>query len=314
MGRYIARRLLTFVPIFFAVAVLVFLMIDLVPGDPVVLMLGMETDGEAITALRSELGLDRPLHERMAKWFGKALTGDLGSSYFLKQPMTQALADRYPVTISLAIFAAVVAVGAGIPAGIIAAINQGRVADWIAMVLALVVLSIPSFWLALNLILLLGVRLRWFPVGGYVPLQEDPVEWLRHLVLPGVSLGLAYAASIARITRTSMLEVLRMDYVRTAEAKGLRRWTVILRHAFKNALIPVITVVGLSFGGLLGGSAVTETVYTLPGVGRLVVEAVQRRDYPVIQVGILALTATYLLVNLLVDVLYVWTDPRIRYD
>ena len=314
MGRYIARRLFAFVPIFFAVAILVFLMIDLVPGDPVVLMLGLETDGEAITAMRSELGLDRPLYERMARWFGRAFVGDLGSSYFLDQPMTQALASRYPVTISLALFAAVVAVGAGIPAGIIAAINQGRVADWIAMVLALIVLSIPSFWLALNLILLLGVRLRWFPVGGYTPLREDPVEWLRHLVLPGVSLGLAYAASIARITRTSMLEVLRMDYVRTAEAKGLRRWTVILRHAFKNALIPVITVVGLSFGGLLGGSAVTETVYTLPGVGRLVVEAVQRRDYPVIQVGILALTATYLIVNLLVDVLYVWTDPRIRYD
>jgi len=209
--------------------------------------------------------------------------------------------------------AEVVVVGAG-PAGITAAVNQGRLADWVAMVLALVVLSIPSFWLALNLILVFGVKLRWFPVGGFVPLSEDPVEWLKHLFLPGISLGLAYAAAIARITRTSMLEVLRMDYVRTAHAKGLRGWVVIVRHAFKNALIPVLTVVGLSFGGLLGGSAVTETVYTLPGVGRLIVEAVQRRDYPVIQVGILALTATYLLINLLVDVLYVFIDPRIRYD
>jgi peptide/nickel transport system permease protein len=314
MGRYVARRILAFVPIFFAVAILTFLMIDLVPGDPVVLMLGLETDGESIAAMRTELGLDKPLYHRMAIWFGKALTGDLGRSYFLDQPMTQALRERYPVTLSLAIFAAVIAVGAGVPAGIIAAVNQGRLSDWVAMLLALVVLSIPSFWLALNLILLFGVKLRWFPVGGYVPLGEDPVEWLRHLFLPGVSLGLAYAAMIARITRTSMLEVLRMDYVRTAHAKGLRGWVVIVRHAFKNALIPVLTVVGLSFGGLLGGSAVTETVYTLPGVGRLIVEAVQRRDYPVIQVGILALTATYLLINLLVDVLYVFIDPRIRYD
>jgi peptide/nickel transport system permease protein len=314
MGRYIIRRLVIFVPTLFAVAILVFLMIDLVPGDPVVLILGVETDGAAISAMRKELGLDRPLYERMALWFGKAFTGDLGDSLFLHQPMTEALADRYPVTISLAIFAAVVAMGAGIPAGIIAATHQGRVADWLAMVLALIVLSIPSFWLALNLIFFLGVKLRWFPIGGYVSPAKDFGDYLKHLVLPGVSLGLAYAASIARITRTSMLEVLRMDYVRTAQAKGLRNMVVIGRHAFRNALIPVLTVVGLSFGGLLGGSAVTETVYTLPGVGRLVVEAVQRRDYPVIQGGILALTVTYLVINLLVDLLYAWTDPRIRYE
>ena len=314
MGRYIARRLLVYVPTLFAVAVLVFLMIDLVPGDPVVLMLGWETDGEAVAELRSELGLDLPLYQRMARWFGKALRGDLGDSYFLDQPMTEALAARYPVTISIAVFAALVAVGVGIPAGIIAAINQGRLLDWLSMVLALVVLSIPSFWLALNLILLLGVKWRLFPIGGFVSPGEDPVSFLKHLFLPGVSLGLAYAASIARITRTSMLEVLRLDYIRTARAKGLRGWIVILRHAFKNALIPVLTVVGLSFGGLLGGSAVTETVYTIPGVGRLIVEAVQRRDYPVIQGGILALTVTYLTVNLLVDVLYVRIDPRIKYQ
>jgi peptide/nickel transport system permease protein len=175
------------------------------------------------------------------------------------------------------------------------------------------VLSIPSFWLALNLILLFGVKWRIFPVGGYVPFREDPVSFFKHLFLPGVSLGLAYAASIARMARTSMLEVLRLDYIRVARAKGLREWVVILRHAFRNALIPVVTVVGVSFGGLLGGSAVTETVYTIPGVGRLIVEAVQRRDYPVIQGGILALTATYLTVNLLVDVLYVYIDPRIKY-
>jgi peptide/nickel transport system permease protein len=280
----------------------------------VVLILGLETDGEAVARVRSELGLDLPLSQRMLRWFGKALTGDLGNSYFLDMPMTEALAQRYPVTISIAVFAALVAIGVGVPAGIIAAIYQGRLADWVAMVLALVVLSIPSFWLALNLILLLGVKWRLFPVGGYVPFSEDPVSYFKHLFLPSVSLGLAYAASIARMARTSMLEVLRLDYVRVARAKGLREWVVILRHAFRNALIPVVTVVGISFGGLLGGSAVTETVYTIPGVGRLIVEAVQRRDYPVIQGGILALTATYLTVNLLVDVLYVYLDPRIKYQ
>ena len=314
MLRYIARRLIIYVPTLFAVAVLVFLMMDLVPGDPAVLMLGMETDGEAVAALRSELGLDRPLAHRMITWFGKALTGDLGDSYFLDMPMTEVLSQRYPVTISIAAFAALVAVVVGVPAGIIAAIYQGRMADWIAMVVALIVLSIPSFWLALNLIFLLAVKWRLFPVGGWVPFSEDPASFFKHLFLPAVSLGLAYAAEIARMARTSMLEVLRRDYIRVARAKGLRELVVIVRHAFRNALIPVVTVIGISFGGLLGGSAVTETVYTIPGMGRLIVEAVQRRDYPVIQVGILALTVTYLTVNLLVDVLYVYVDPRIQYQ
>jgi peptide/nickel transport system permease protein len=314
MTRYIARRLVAYVPTLFAVAVLVFLMIELVPGDPVILMLGLESDDEAIAAMRSELGLDLPLAQRMVKWFGNALTGDQGESYFLKQPMTEALASRYPVTLSIAVFAALVSIAVGIPAGIIASVYQGRVADWLAMVLALIVLSLPSFWLALNLIVLLGVKWRLFPVGGYVPFSEDPVAWFMHLFLPSVSLGLAYAAAIARIARTSMLEVLRLDYVRVARAKGLRERLVIFRHAFRNALIPVLTVIGINFGGLLGGAAVTETVFTIPGVGRLIVEGVQRRDYPVIQAGLLALTVTFLTVNLLVDVLYVFVDPRIQYQ
>jgi peptide/nickel transport system permease protein len=314
MGRYLVRRLLQFIPTLLIVAFLVFLIVELVPGDPCALMLGMEASGTSLDECRRDIGLELPLPVRLVDWFADALRGDLGVSLFLRQPVTEALLERFPVTISMAALAMVVALGVGVPAGIIAAINQGRTTDWAAMVFALIVLSVPSFWLALNLIFLFGVTLRWLPVGGYVPFKEDPVEFFKHLLMPCVSLGLAYSAMIARMTRTSMLEVLRMDYVRTAQAKGLRRGVVILRHAFRNALIPIATVVGMSAGGLLGGSAVTETVYTLPGVGRLVVEAVSRRDYLVVQGGILVITVTYLIMNLLVDVLYVWIDPRIRYD
>ena len=314
MGQYLLRRLLVFIPTLLVVAFLIFFMIDLVPGDPVGLILGIEATTEAMDALRADLGLDRPFHERLVSWFADALRGDLGDSIFLREPVTTSLTERYPVTISMTILSLLVALLVGIPAGIIAAINQGGLADWAAMVTALIVLSVPSFWLALNLIYLFGVKWRWLPIGGYVPFGEDPLEFFKHMILPCTSLGLAYSAMIARMTRTSMLEVLRMDYVRTAQAKGLRQRVVILRHAFRNALIPVITVIGLGAGSLLGGSAVTETVYNLPGVGRLVVEAVKRRDYFVVQGGILAITATYLVINLLVDLLYVGIDPRIRYD
>lgn len=314
MTRYIMRRVMAFVPTLLVVALVVFFMIELVPGDPVGLMLGLDAGRDAMEVLRQQLGLDRPLHVRLLDWFGNAFQGDLGESLFIHEPVSSIIAERYPVTMSVTILALWVAVSVGLPAGIIAAMNQGRLPDWVAMMTALVVLSIPSFWLALNLIFLFGVRLQWLPIGGYVPFREDPRQFLTHLIMPCVSLGLAYAAMIARITRTSMLEVLRMDYMRTAEAKGLRRQVVILRHGLKNAFIPVITVIGLGIGSLLGGSAVTETVYNLPGVGRMIVDAVKRRDYFLVQGGILAITATYLAINLLVDLLYAWLDPRIRYD
>lgn len=314
MTRYVLRRLAAFVPTLLAVALVVFFMIELVPGDPVGLILGLDAGYDAMEALRTQLGLDRPLHERLVDWFANAFRGNLGESLFIHEPVTSIIAERYPITMSVTVLALWVAVSVGLPAGIIAAMYQGRLADWAAMMTALVVLSIPSFWLGLNLIFLFGVRLQWLPIGGYVPLREDPRQFLVHLILPSVSLGLAYAAMIARITRTSMLEVLRMDYMRTAEAKGLHRRAVILRHGLKNAFIPVVTVIGLGIGSLLGGSAVTETVYNLPGVGRMIVDAVKRRDYFLVQGGILAITATYLLINLLVDLLYAWLDPRIRYE
>jgi peptide/nickel transport system permease protein len=314
MGRYVMRRLLAFIPTLLIVSVLVFLMIDLVPGDPVGLMLGLEASGEAINAKRLELGLHRPLIERMVSWFAKATQGDLGDSYFLHQSVTRALAERIPITFSLASLALAVAIMAGMSAGILASVKQGTMADWGVMLLALFGLSVPSFWLALNLIFLFAVRWQWFPVGGYVAFTEAPGSFLKHIFLPGFSLGLVHAAVIARMTRARMLEVLRMDYIRTARAKGLNEWVVVYGHAIKNALIPIVTVIGISAGVLLGGAVVTETVFNLPGVGRLVVEGVKRRDYPIIQGGILFLTCTYMVSNLVVDLLYAWINPRIRYE
>ena len=314
MVPYIVRRLLIMIPTLLVVAVLVALMVDLVPGDPVALMLGQEASGEAIAAKRVELGLDRSTIQRIGDWLLRAGRGDLGTSYFLQQPVTEAIKERYAITISVTLLSLLVAVAAGVTSGVIAGTRQGRLADWGAMLISLVVLSIPSFWLALNLIYLFAVRLQWLPLGGFVSPGESPVQFVRHLLLPCISLGLGEAAVIARITRTSMVEVMQQDYIRTARAKGLHQRAILIQHALRNAFIPVVTVAGISAGVLLGGSVVTETVYNLPGVGRMVVEAVQRRDYPVIQGGILAVTFAYLLVNLIVDVLYVSMDPRIRYE
>lgn len=314
MGRYLVRRLLQAIPTLLTIALLVFFMLDLVPGDPAVLILGREAGADALKTLRTQLGLELPVQERLLLWFKDLLRGDLGDSIFLRRPVVDILLDRYPVTISMTVLSLLIALVVGVPAGIIAAIRQGGAVDWAAMVLALLVLSIPIFWLGLTLIYFFGVQLGWLPIGGYVPLREDPVEFLRHMILPCACLGLAYAAMIARMTRTSMLEVLRTDYVRTARAKGLRPRAVLLGHAFRNALVPIVTVTGLVVGELLGGSPITETVFNLPGVGRLVAEGVLRRDYIIVQGGILILAASYLLVNLAVDLLYVRIDPRIRYE
>ncbi|MCO5221354.1 MAG: ABC transporter permease, partial [Thermomicrobiales bacterium] len=249
----------------------------------------------------------------LASWYADAVRGDLGESYFLNQPVTTAIASRLPVTLSLTIFALFVSVVIGTTAGVIASLRQGRFADWGIMFLAILGLSIPVFWLALNLMFIFSVRLGWLPTTGYVPLREDPVEYVRHLLLPGLTLGAANTAVIARMTRSSMLEVLRQDFVRTAEAKGLSRHIVVLRHAFRNALLPIVTVIGLSVGELLAGSVITETVFNLPGIGRLIVDAIRRRDYPTVQGGILFVTVIYLVVNLAVDLLYAWINPRIRY-
>lgn len=313
MLAYIARRLLAFIPTLLIVAVVVSMMIYLVPGNPAAMMLGVEATPEAVRNLENALGLNKPLIVRLSTWMGHALRGDFGRSYLLDESVSHAIVSRLPVTLSLSAAALLVAILVGVGAGAVSAVRQGTWLDWTVMLAALLGLSIPNFWLGLNFIFLFAVSLRWLPSGGYVALPSDPLDFLRHLALPALTLGLSHAALLARMTRASMLEVLRLDHVRTAHAKGLVRRVVIVKHAFRNALIPIVTVIGISVGVMLGGAVVVETVFSLPGVGRLIINAVQRRDYPIVQGGILFVTVSYLAVNLLVDILYVWINPRIRY-
>lgn len=314
MAVYISKRLAGFVPTLLVLSVLVFFMIHLIPGDPAQAMLGVDATQEAVDNLREMLGLDLPLTEQLLQFFGKLLRGDLGRSYFLSRPVAQAIGEAMPTTFSLASLGLLVAVGIGVPAGVLAAVRRNSWVDGVVMGGALLGLSLPNFWVGLNLISLFAVKLGWFPTGGYTPLSENWLDWLLHLALPALALGVMQAALIARMTRATMLEVLRMDYIRTARAKGLTERVVIFRHAFKNSLIPIITVIGIVVGLMLGGSVVIESVFTLPGLGRLVIAAVQRRDYPVVQGVILFIASSYLVINLLVDLTYGLVNPRIRYS
>jgi len=314
MAGYVARRLLGIIPVLVLVALGSFLLIHLVPGDPAVVMLGNEATPAQLETLRTQLGLGRSLPEQFVLWLGQALRGNLGESFFLGRPVSRALIERLPATMQLAVLSLVFSLLIGIPAGLIAAVRQNTWWDQLVMATAIGGISIPSFWLGLALILVFSVQLGWLPSGGYTPLWEDVVQGLRTLILPAVSLGSMQAALIARMTRSSMLEVLRQDYVRTAKAKGVQDWWVIVKHALKNAMIPVITTIGTAFGVLLGGAVVVEIVFTYPGLGRLVVLAVQRRDYPLVQGALLLTSVIYVVVNLAVDLLYGVFDPRIKYE
>jgi peptide/nickel transport system permease protein len=314
MTLYILRRFFGVVPVLILVALGSFLLVHLVPGDPAMVMLGSDAAPQQIEALRSQMGLNRSLPEQFLIWMGQALRGDLGESFFLGRPVTQALIERLPATMQLAVLSLFFSLLIGVPAGILAAVRQNSRWDQVVMVTAMGGISIPSFWLGLFLILVFSVHLGWLPSGGYVPIWEDFGSGLRVLILPAISLGFMQAALIARMTRSSMLEVLRQDYVRTAKAKGLGWWRVVLRHALKNAMIPVITTIGTAFGVLLGGAVIVEIVFTYPGLGRLVVLAVQRRDYPLVQGALLLTSVIYVAVNLAVDLLYSVFDPRIKYE
>jgi len=314
MAGYVARRLLGIIPVLVLVALGSFLLIHLVPGDPAVVMLGNEATPAQLETLRTQLGLGRSLPEQFVLWLGQALRGNLGESFFLGRPVSRALIERLPATMQLAVLSLVFSLLIGIPAGLIAAVRQNTWWDQLVMATAIGGISIPSFWLGLALILVFSVQLGWLPSGGYTPLWEDVGQGLRTLILPAVSLGSMQAALIARMTRSSMLEVLRQDYVRTAKAKGVQDWWVIVKHALKNAMIPVITTIGTAFGVLLGGAVVVEIVFTYPGLGRLVVLAVQRRDYPLVQGALLLTSVIYVVVNLAVDLLYGVFDPRIKYE
>ena len=305
MFRYILRRLLYMIPILFGVSIVVFMILHLVPGDPARLVAGPYATLEDVEIIRSTLGLDRPLPMQYVSWLGNLLRGDLGRSARTHRPVTHELGLTVPATVELTLAAIAVAIFIGVSAGIIAAVRRNSVFDYSSMVVALLGVCTPSFWLGLMLMLIFAVKLDLFPTVGR--------GGLSNLVLPAVTLGTGAAAIIARVTRSSMLEVLNMDYIRTAHAKGLSGKTVILRHAVKNAFIPVITVIGLEFGYLLAGAVVTETVFAYPGVGRLLIDAIGFRDYPVIQGTLLLLAMQFALVNLIVDVLYVFLDPRISY-
>jgi len=313
MLAYILRRLIQLVLVLVVVGVVAFLLIHLAPGDPAAVMLGSNATQDQVERLRQQLALDRPLPVQFAAWSSRVVRGDLGISHFAQKPVLQVLAQRAEPTLVLTTMSILVAVVIGVPIGIIAAIRRGTVVDQAALALALLGASVPSFWLGLSLILYFAVRLGWFPSSGIVPLANGGLESLRYYVLPALALGFPNSALITRITRSSMLDVLQQDYVRTAASKGLSSLRVIVRHALRNAMVPIVTVVGLTIASLMGGAVVTETVFSIPGVGRLVVQSVLRRDYPVIQAAILLVATIYVMVNLVVDLIYAWVDPRIRY-
>jgi peptide/nickel transport system permease protein len=313
MSAYLVRRVLAVIPVMFIVVTVVFLLIHLIPGDPVSVILGPDATPAQMDATRTQLGLDRPLHEQLLAFYARVLQGDLGRSYFLNRPVTQALWERAEPTALLTLSALLVAIFIGVPAGLIAGASPGSVWDRVLMFGALLGVCVPGFWLSLNFIYLFAVKLGWLPAGGYASVFTDPWAALRFMVLPAVSLGFNQSALIARIARSCMLEVLQQDYIRTARAKGLSQGVVVVGHAFRNAMVPVVTVIGITTAILIGGAVVTEIVFNIPGLGRLIISAILRRDYPVVQGVVLVTAAAYVVVNLVVDVLYVFIDPRIRY-
>lgn len=306
MLKYTIRRLLQTIPLLIAISFAAFIMMHLVPGDPVRNMMGIEASKEAVEAERERLGLNDPLLVQYGRFLGGVLQGDLGTSIFTKQSVTEEILKKYPATIKLALGGTIFASVVGTLAGIVSAVKRNKLTDNIIMVLSLISVSTPSFFLALVLMLFFSLQLGWLPSMGL----RTPL----HYVLPIITLGMQSVGTIARTTRSSMLEVLGQDYIRTSRSRGIPERVIIYSHAFKNAIIPVLTIVGLRFGGLLAGSMLVETVFSIPGIGRYLVDAVLERDYPVVQSTVLVLACTFVLVNLIVDLLYAVADPKIRYE
>jgi peptide/nickel transport system permease protein len=311
---FVARRLLSAIPVLLVVSLMTFLIMWLVPGDISAEIGGADATPAQIEQIRQQFGLDRPLLERAVQWYGNLLHGNLGYSYLLDRSVVDAVFERLPVTLPLAALGLVLATLMGTLLGILAAVRHNSWVDQSAMVAALIGLSIPDFWFGLVLIILFGVTLGWLPTGGYVSFTDDFFGWVRCMTLPTLTLAFTQMGVIARMTRSSMLDVLDQDFVRTARAKGMRRGTIIFKHALRNALVPIVTVVGLTAGVLLSGAVVIESVFSLPGVGRLIVGSIQRRDFPIIQGGLLVTACVFVFVNLAVDILYGWLDPRVRDD
>jgi peptide/nickel transport system permease protein len=311
---YIARRLLALIPVALVVATISFVLIHLAPGDPASIIAGPDANADDVRRIERQLGLDAPLPVQLVRWYGRLVQGDLGQSIFLRKPVTEAILDRVEPTLLLTLLAIVIAIVIGVPAGVISARYHNSATDQALMVVALVGVSIPNFLLGLLFILFFSVWLGWFPVAGYSPLEYGWAKTLRSLVLPGFALGLVQSALIARIARSSMLDVLREQFITAGRAKGLGERAVVYKHALKNAMIPTVTIIGISFAILISGAVVVETVFNIPGLGRLIISAVLRRDYPVIQGVVLCIAFLYMLINLVVDLSYVLFDPRVRYQ
>jgi peptide/nickel transport system permease protein len=310
----IAPRVLSAIPVLFVVSLVTFLIIWLVPGDVASQIAGPSATADELEAIRQRLGIDRPIWERALAWYGNLLRGDLGESYILNRSVLDAVLERLPVTLSLAFLSLLLSVLIGIMFGVIAATGHNTWIDQATMTVALIGLSLPDFWFGLVLIFFFAVELGWLPTGGFVPFSEDPLGWLRSMTLPALTLAFTQMGVIARMVRSSMLEEQSQDYVRTARAKGLPTRMVVFKHTLRNALIPVVTLIGIMTGLLLGGAVVIEVVYSLPGVGRLIVGAIQSRDYPIVQGGLLMTATVFVFVNIAVDILYGLIDPRISHD
>ncbi|KKM10840.1 peptide ABC transporter [Clostridiales bacterium PH28_bin88] len=300
------------VPVMLIVGLVVFVVMHVAPGDPAAAILGQEATQEAIDRLREEMGLNKPLAQQMVEWFARILRGDMGESIFLNRSVNRAIYEHLQATLLLTGLSLLLSVTIGIVAGVIAAVRHNKFLDQLVMFLTSLGVAVPNFWLGLMFILVFALTLGWLPVAGYAPLSKGVPLTLRYLALPALALALGQASVIARMTRANMLEVLQNDYIRTARAKGLVERIVIFKHALKNALIPTITVIGLTFANLMGGAVVTEQIFNIPGIGRLLITSVAGRDYPVIEGIVLYIAAAYVLINLIVDIVYMYVDPRIK--
>jgi len=319
-ARYIVQRIWQLIPVLLLVSMAVFLIVRIIPGDPVLVMMGIDAEersrisDEQYHAVQQQLGFDRPIYVQYLSWLKRIVQGDMGLSLRSRRPIFETIFERFPATIYLAIAALLTGVAIAIPAGVIAAMRQNTGADYAAMGFALWGIAMPNFWLALMLIVLFSVILGWLPAIGYASPFENPVGFLQHACLPAVVMGMDLAAPLTRYIRAEMIEQLSQDYVRTAWAKGLPSRMVIVRHALKNSLIAAVTVVGLQTARILGGSTIVETVFSWPGVGRLLIEGVYSRDYPIVQGSVLIIAVTYVFINLFVDIVYKWLDPRIQLE
>lgn len=314
MTRLVASRIAQAIPVMFFVAVLTFMLMHLLPGDPATIIAGDMADQAAIDQIRRDLGLDKPLLTQLWLWIYNLMQGDFGQSLMLNQPVSTAMLQRMPVTLSLALVAFIITIPVGILLGVVAAVWRDTWVDSVVMLIALLGVSIPNFWLAILSVILFSVTLGWLPSAGYVPLSTSFTGWLTSLIQPAVVLALFQIGYLARMTRSAMLDVLDQDYIRTARAKGVSITVTILKHAFRNTLMQVVTVSGYIFSLLIGGSVVIEQIFALPGIGRLLVQAIMARDYPVVQGSLLLLGFAFVFVNIMIDLIYAWVDPRVRYD